>query len=249
MKRPATLFIAALTSVLFLSGVALAQDKPAPKPAEPPTAPKAVEPVKKDQSKKTDEPKKDDKPKTANPENKNLPDYEFVKMSTSKGDIYLKLNRAKAPISVENFLKYADAKYYDGTIFHRVIKDFMIQGGGFLENVTEKSEGRQKPIKNEWQNGLSNKKGTIAMARTQVADSATSQFFINTGDQNGFLDQPRDGAGYAVFGEVVAGMDVVEKIQSVKTTTKRQMENVPVETITITSVTRSSEEASRSGHK
>src|SRR5690606_3318665 len=114
----------------------------------------------------------------------------YVLMKTSMGDITLELNREKAPISTDNFLAYTDKKFYDGTVFHRVIKDFMIQGGGFTPDLTQKST--DKPIKNEWQNGLKNKRGTIAMSRLGGrADSATSQFFINLKD-NDFLDMPRD---------------------------------------------------------
>jgi cyclophilin family peptidyl-prolyl cis-trans isomerase len=157
----------------------------------------------------------------------------YVKMTTSLGDITLELNKAKAPISVDNFLKYVDKKFYDGTIFHRVIETFMIQGGGFLPDMSQKKT--MDPIKNEWENGLKNIKGSIAMARTQVADSATSQFFINVKD-NSFLDTPRDGAAYAVFGKVVDGMDVVDKIKKVKTTTKGPYGDVPEETVTIKTV-------------
>lgn len=164
----------------------------------------------------------------------------YVSMKTSMGDIVIELDRAKAPISVANFLSYVDKKQYDGTIFHRVIKDFMIQGGGFTADMKEKST--DKPIKNEWQNGLKNKRGTIAMARKGAGpdspNSATCQFFINTVD-NGFLDQPqRDGAAYAVFGKVVKGMETVDKIRAVKTTMKGGMPDVPEETVTIVGVTK-----------
>jgi peptidyl-prolyl cis-trans isomerase A (cyclophilin A) len=250
MKRPTTLFailIATLTSALFLAGSANAQP---PAPAKPADPPKAAEQPKKDEPKK-DEPKKgEEKPKTppaATPENKNVPEFEFVKLSTSKGDIFLKLNRAKAPLSVENFLKYADKKFYDGTIFHRVIPNFMIQGGGFDASVKQKPT--DPPIKNEWQNGLHNKKYSVAMARTQVADSATAQFFINVAD-NTFLDQARDGAAYAVFGDVVAGQSVVDTIAAVKTGTKNGMGDVPNDTITINSVTKVTEDdAKKAGAK
>jgi peptidyl-prolyl cis-trans isomerase A (cyclophilin A) len=158
-----------------------------------------------------------------------------VKLTTSKGDIVIELDAAKAPISTANFLSYVDKKHYDGTIFHRVIDNFMIQGGGFTPDMRQK--GVDKPIKNEWKNGLKNLKGTIAMARTSVADSATSQFFINVKD-NGFLDQPNDGAAYAVFGKVVKGLDVIDAIRGVKTANKGGHGDVPVETISITSATR-----------
>lgn len=162
----------------------------------------------------------------------------YVKMSTTVGtavqpDIILELNKEKAPISVENFVKYVEKGYYDGTIFHRVIPTFMIQGGGFNPDMTQKEAGLDKPIKNEWRNGLKNVRGSIAMARTSVADSATSQFFINVRD-NPFLNEPNDGAGYAVFGKVVAGMAAVDKIKGVSTTIKAGHKDVPVDTVKIT---------------
>jgi len=163
------------------------------------------------------------------------PDMVYVTLATNKGDILLELDNAKAPISVANFLGYVDDKFYDGLIFHRVIDGFMIQAGGFTPDMKEK-KGKD-PIKNEWKNGLKNVRGAIAMARTQVADSATSEFFINVKD-NDFLDQPRDGAAYAVFGRVVVGMDVVDAIKAVKTTTKPPYQNVPVEPVIITTASR-----------
>ena len=136
-----------------------------------------------------------------------------VLMKTSHGDIRLELDEKQAPKSVENFLSYVDAGGYDGTIFHRVIDGFMIQGGGFEPDMSKRATN--EPVKNEWQNELSNTRGSIAMARLGGdADSATNQFFINVAD-NDFLDQPRDGAGYAVFGQVVEGMDVVRQIEAV----------------------------------
>jgi cyclophilin family peptidyl-prolyl cis-trans isomerase len=156
-----------------------------------------------------------------------------VKITTSKGDITIELDAAKAPISTENFLAYVNSGHYAGTIFHRVIPNFMIQGGGHTADMAKKPTN--KPIKNEWKNGLKNLKGTVAMARLGGdADSATSQFFINTVD-NAFLDRPQpDGAAYAVFGKVTAGMDVVEAIRHVKTGTKHGHGDVPVEPVTIT---------------
>jgi len=159
-----------------------------------------------------------------------------IKMSTSLGDITLELDSEKAPISVTNFLHYVDSGYYNDTIFHRVIAGFMVQGGGFAEGLQPKRPDHP-PIKNEWRNGLKNKRGTIAMARTRNPDSATSQFFINLVDNN-FLDQARDGAAYAVFGKVVDGMDVVDKIAQVKTARVGPNADVPVETIKITNVSR-----------
>ncbi len=163
----------------------------------------------------------------------------YVKLTTSMGDIVIELDNQKAPISTKNFLSYVDKKHYDGTIFHRVIPGFMIQGGNFKPDMIEKKT--DAPIKNEWKNGLKNKRGTLSMARTQVADSATSQFFLNVAD-NDFLDTPRDGAAYAVFGRVVSGMDVADKIVAVPSGRKGMHENVPKTPITIDSATRLSEE-------
>jgi len=160
----------------------------------------------------------------------------MVTLSTSMGDIKLELYPDKAPITVKNFLDYAKAGYYDGTIFHRVIPGFMIQGGGFTPDMQDKREGQKPPIKNESSSGLKNETGTVAMARTSVPDSATSQFFINVKD-NSFLDKEKaqDGVGYAVFGKVVEGMDVVRKIEQVKTATKGPHQNVPVDAVLIKS--------------
>lgn len=161
-----------------------------------------------------------------------------VLLKTNKGDITIELFQDKAPISVKNFLSYADEKFFDGTIFHRIIKGFMVQGGGMTVDMHEKSA--KPPIKNEAANGLKNKRGTLAMARTQEIDSATSQFFINLVD-NAFLDhQPNDPEkfGYAVFGKVVAGMDVVDAIAGIATGSKGGHQDVPREPVTILSVTR-----------
>lgn len=161
-----------------------------------------------------------------------------VKLETSMGDIVLELDAVKAPISVANFLQYVDEGHYNGTIFHRVISNFMIQGGGFDERMVQKKT--RATIKNESSNGLQNKKYTVAMARTSVPDSATSQFFINASDGNGFLDkaQSQDGVGYAVFGKVVEGTDVVEKIRVVKTGTKGGHGDVPLTNVVIKTATR-----------
>ncbi|MGD8394441.1 MAG: peptidylprolyl isomerase [Candidatus Eiseniibacteriota bacterium] len=158
----------------------------------------------------------------------------LVLVDTTMGDFVLELDQEKAPISVENFLAYIDKKAYDGTIFHRVIDGFMIQGGGFDADM--KKRATDEPIKNEWKNGLKNEKYTIAMARLgNQADSATNQFFINVND-NSFLDQPRDGAGYAVFGHVVQGKDVVDAIKGVKTAKVGMYSDVPVEPVVIESI-------------
>ncbi len=153
-----------------------------------------------------------------------------VVISTSLGDISLELEAEKAPLSVANFLAYVKASHYNGTIFHRVIKGFMIQGGGMTPDMREKPT--RAPIKNEAENGLKNERGTVAMARTNQVDSATSQFFINTGTKNEFLNHKVRDFGYAVFAKVVSGMDVVDKIEGVKT----EPGDVPVEPVIIKSV-------------
>ena len=161
-----------------------------------------------------------------------------VVIETNYGDISVELNEEKAPQSVANFLTYADSNHYNGTIFHRVIKDFMIQGGNFSPEMVPKKT--RPPIKNEATNGLRNLRGTIAMARTGVVDSATSQFFINLKD-NAFLDHRNTtvkGYGYAVFGKVIKGMDVVDKIGTAPTHTYRRFGDVPVEPVVIRSVKR-----------
>ena len=159
-----------------------------------------------------------------------------VALKTSLGTVRLQLDPAKAPVTVENFLKYVDAKFYDGTVFHRVIAEFMIQGGGMTSDLKEKPT--RAPIRNEAKNGLKNVRGTIAMARLPSPDSATSQFFINTVDNPG-LDAPyADGYGYAVFGKVVEGMEVVDKIRVARTTTRGDHANCPVEPVVIESARR-----------
>jgi peptidyl-prolyl cis-trans isomerase B (cyclophilin B) len=172
-----------------------------------------------------------------------------VVMKTSEGTVKIELFEDKAPITVKNFLKYVEDKHYDGTVFHRVIPTFMIQGGGFTKDITSASTGPEiekaqkktrETIKNESDNGLSNTRGTLAMARTSKPDSASSQFFINVKD-NKFLDkaEARDGVGYCVFGKVIEGMDVVDKIKEVKTKTLvRGFGDVPVESVVIESVKR-----------
>ncbi len=161
-----------------------------------------------------------------------------VIMKTSMGDITIELYPDKAPITVKNFFSYVDEKFFDGTIFHRVMKGFMIQGGGLTPDFTEKST---KPtIKNEAANKLKNKRGTIAMARMPDKDSATSQFFINHVDNPGLdhRDNTPEGYGYAVFGKVIKGMDVVNAIANVSIMTRSGRANVPTETITIISIRR-----------
>jgi len=159
----------------------------------------------------------------------------MVVFETTLGDITIKTFPDKAPISVDNFLKYVDDGYFDDTIFHRVIAGFMIQGGGFTEDMAQKSTNA--PIKNEADNGLKNSRGTLSMARTSDVDSATSQFFINLKD-NDFLDHGSRDFGYAVFAEVSDGMDVVDKIAEVKTGNNAGHGDVPVEPIKIISAKR-----------
>ena len=171
-----------------------------------------------------------------------------VVMETSKGTIKIELDAEKAPITVKNFLDYVDDKFYDGLTFHRVISDFMIQGGGFeqglkdaksVDDIKSKQKKTRAPIKNESGNGLSNTRGTIAMARTNALDSATSQFYINVVDNSAKLDRPR----YCVFGKVIEGMDVVDKIKDVPTKTitidgQPVMGDVPTEDVIIKSIRR-----------
>lgn len=170
-----------------------------------------------------------------------------VKMETSSGDIILELDGQKAPITVDSFLHYADDGFYNGTIFHRVVRKGaprsgidVIQGGGHTADMERKTDGLRKPIKNEWKNGLKNDRGTISMARSRAPDSATSQFFINTAD-NQNLNMPLGGAAYAVFGKVVEGLDVVDKIRDTELTTHPKVAQmgkvVPAEPIVIKSVT------------
>jgi peptidyl-prolyl cis-trans isomerase B (cyclophilin B) len=161
----------------------------------------------------------------------------LVQMETSLGEVLVELDSTKAPLSVANFVAYARAGHYDGTIFHRVIKGFMIQGGGMTPDLMERPT--EAPIRNEAGNGLKNKTGTIAMARTAEVDSATAQFFINTAD-NKSLDHGGSRPelyGYAVFGKVVDGMDVVYTIEQVATGTKGSHQDVPLEPVVIQSVT------------
>lgn len=154
-------------------------------------------------------------------------------LSTNLGNITIELDQQKAPITVKNFMHYVDTGFYTNTVFHRVIPGFMIQGGGFTQTMQQKPTGTA--IKNEAQNGLSNKRGTIAMARTSVIDSATSQFFINLSD-NVLLDHGVRDYGYAVFGKVIGGMEIVDAIARVKTANASGHQNVPVEAVIITGI-------------
>lgn len=162
-------------------------------------------------------------------------DNPHVVINTSFGEIELELDAEKAPITVNNFLDYVDAERYDGTIFHRVIANFMIQGGGFDRYMQQKAT--KAAIKNEADNGLKNTRGTVAMARTQAPDSATMQFFINHAN-NDFLDHSSRDFGYAVFAKVVRGMDVVDQIAQVKTSSYGMHQNVPIDPIVINSIKR-----------
>ncbi|HZW05645.1 MAG TPA: peptidylprolyl isomerase [Phycisphaerales bacterium] len=199
------------------------------KPEDKPTQPPSVVQPKKDE-------KKVEPPAPAKEQ------LAYVQLQTSMGDILLELNQTKAPLSVENFLRYVEKGHYNGTVFHRVIDGFMIQGGGFDSAMKQKPT--DSPIKNEWQNGLKNHRYTVAMARTSNPDSATAQFYINVADNNS-LDRASPmtgGAGYAVFGRVVAGKDVVDKIKAVKTTFKGGMPDVPAEEISIRAARKLTEE-------
>ncbi len=240
MRITALTALALMASAALFSPAARAQGD---KPAAPGQPVKAPAPTKIEQppanpkpapAPKTDVPAKApaDKPATEN--------SVYVIIKTSSGNITLELNGDKAPKSTKNFLAYVDKGFYNGLIFHRVIPKFMIQGGGFTADMTEKRG--ETTVQNEWQNGLKNTRGTVAMARLGgQADSASSQFFINTKD-NSFLDSPRDGAGYAVFGKVVDGMDIVDKIEMVKTTTKKNMPDVPVDAVVMSEVRRATPE-------
>jgi cyclophilin family peptidyl-prolyl cis-trans isomerase len=158
-----------------------------------------------------------------------------IKLATNLGDIVIELNEEKAPITSENFLSYVKEGFFDGVIFHRVIKDFMIQGGGFTTDMKQKKT--RKPIVNEANNGLKNDRGTIAMARTSDPNSATAQFFINHKNNNFLNYAGPSNPGYAVFGKTVEGLDVVDKIAEVETTSQKGMEDVPVEQVIIESAT------------
>ena len=198
-----------------------AKVEPPPVVEEPPPAP---------------EPKKEPKPKV---EPKPPAGPPVIVMETSKGTIKIELAPDRAPVTVENFLSYVDDKFYDGLIFHRVIPDFMIQGGGFDPAMNEKPN--KAPIKNEAKGGLSNLRGTIAMARTGDPHSATSQFYINHQTNRGLdPDQEPSGWGYCAFGKVIEGIEVVDAIAAVATGMKAGMRDVPAEAVTIKSVRRGS---------
>ena len=159
----------------------------------------------------------------------------MIRFETTLGDFTVELFTADAPISAQNFLDYVDAGHFDGTVFHRVIPGFVVQGGGLTADMKQKPT--RAPIRNEATNGLKNRRGTLSMARTNDPHSATSQFFINLVD-NAFLDPGRSGAGYAVFGHVVEGMDVVDKMAATKTGNKSGHQDVPVTPIEVKSARR-----------
>jgi peptidyl-prolyl cis-trans isomerase A (cyclophilin A) len=159
----------------------------------------------------------------------------MIRFETSLGDFTIEFFEKEAPESVANFTRYIEDEFFDGTIFHRIVPGFVIQGGGFTEDMTQKKT--QPPVKNEADNGLKNKRGTLSMARTNDINSATSQFFVNLKD-NDFLDHSRGNFGYAVFAEVTEGMDVVDKIAAVETGRKRGFDDVPVEAVIMKSVRR-----------
>jgi peptidyl-prolyl cis-trans isomerase B (cyclophilin B) len=205
----------AIAAISFAS-LAFAQETPAPAPAAPAAPAAAAETVA----------------------------FEYAVMRTNKGDIVIELDRAKAPITVENFVGYIKDGFFDGTVFHRIVPGFVIQGGGFT--VAGEQKKNKPPIANEWKNGLKNKRGTLSMARTNNPKSATSQFFISLKD-NDMLDQPvSGGAGYAVFGRVLAGMEVVDAIARARTTQRFGMSDWPIEDIVVSKAEMiSKEEAER----
>jgi cyclophilin family peptidyl-prolyl cis-trans isomerase len=159
----------------------------------------------------------------------------MIRFETTLGNFTVELFDDEAPVSVENFVKYVDEGFFDGTVFHRIVPGFVIQGGGFTEDMSQKKN--HPPIKNEADNGVKNARGTLSMARTNDINSATSQFFVNLKD-NDFLDHSRGNFGYAVFGKVTEGMDVIDKIAAVKTGRKRGFEDVPLDAVVMTSVRR-----------
>jgi cyclophilin family peptidyl-prolyl cis-trans isomerase len=159
----------------------------------------------------------------------------MIRFETTLGNFTVELFGDKAPVSAENFLKYVDEGFFDGTVFHRIVPGFVIQGGGFTEDMSQKKN--HPPIKNEADNGVKNARGTLSMARTNDINSATSQFFVNLKD-NDFLDNSRGNFGYAVFGKVTEGMDVIDKIAAVKTGRRKGFEDVPLDPVIMTSVRR-----------
>jgi peptidyl-prolyl cis-trans isomerase A (cyclophilin A) len=170
----------------------------------------------------------------------------MIRFETNLGNFTVELFEKEAPVSAANFLKYVEDGFFDGTIFHRVIPGFMIQGGGFTEDMSQKRT--QAPIKNEADNGVKNKRGTLSMARTNDINSATSQFFVNLKD-NDFLDHSKGNFGYAVFGRVTEGMDVIDKIAAVETGRRRGHEDVPLEAVVMTSARRTAKSTAKPAAK
>lgn len=211
------LIISTFMVVTVLSGILFAEDSNKPKKETPATPAKPVE------TKPANEPSKEPKMQ-----------LKKVKLETSMGSIVIELDEKAAPKTVKNFLQYVEEGFYNETIFHRVIPGFMIQGGGFNKDMKQKAT--HPPIVNEANNGLKNDRGTIAMARTNDPNSATAQFFINLVNNN-MLNYTKANPGYAVFGKVVEGMEVVDAIAKVKTSTKGPFADVPVTTVTINSAT------------
>src|SRR6201996_1007215 len=166
----------------------------------------------------------------------------MIKFETTLGEFTVELFDKEAPVTVANFLSYIDEGFYNGTIFHRIVPGFVIQGGGFTEDMSQKRT--KAAIKNEADNGIKNKRGTLSMARTNDVNSATSQFFVNLKD-NDFLDHTRGNFGYAVFGRVTEGMDVVDKIAAVKTGRRHGHQDVPLEAVTMTRVHRAERKAEK----
>ncbi|GDX99909.1 hypothetical protein LBMAG48_23130 [Phycisphaerae bacterium] len=218
----------ALPSVLVLTLVGSLAGSAWAQATTPATAPK-TEPAKVEPAKTEPAPAKAEAAK-----------LEYVQFNTTQGEIVLELNAEKAPISTANFLAYVDKGFYNGTVFHRVIKTFMIQGGGF--DAAMKQKPTEAPIKNEGKNGLKNLRGTIAMARTSAPDSATAQFFINVVDNPNLDAGGGAGAGYAVFGKVIAGMETVDKIRDLQTGVKNGMSDVPNDLPSITTAVRLTKE-------
>jgi peptidyl-prolyl cis-trans isomerase A (cyclophilin A) len=159
----------------------------------------------------------------------------MIRFETNLGDFTIEFFEKEAPLSVANFISYIDDGHFDGTVFHRIVPGFVIQGGGFTEDMTQKKT--KPPVKNEADNGLKNSRGTLSMARTNDINSATSQFFVNLKD-NDFLDHSRGNFGYAVFAKVTEGMDVIDKIAAVSTGRNKGFDDVPVEAVTMKSVRR-----------
>ena len=222
LKKAVCYSLIIVTTVFGLTVVFPAEDKPAASAPASTSSPQAASPD-------VNNPKSQQKPVEPN---KIAQEPKMVKLETTKGDIVIEVNETAAPVTSANFLKYVQEGFFDGTIFHRVIPGFMIQGGGFTPDMMQKST--HAPITNEAKNGLKNDRGTIAMARTNDPNSATAQFFINL-INNDFLNYSARSPGYAVFGKVTDGLDVVDAIAKVQTSSKDHFADVPVEPVIIKS--------------